>query len=250
MYRLGCFILWLALVLAFLLPIFFFGAMESALRKLGIPPDVAVLIVLGILIGSAINVPLWRFQTPGFLCADPLAILGLAGVLPHLEERRQSCAIAVNVGGCVIPLILVVQQIVRVFLLSAPGTGLVETGLGGTVPEGTAESPNVPGTLIAMILATAVNVLVCWKLARVVPGVGIALPGIVPGVVAAASALFLAADFAPPVAFVAGILGPLLGADILHLRDLRKMPVGLASIGGAGTFDGILLSAILAAFLS
>ena len=52
-----------------------------------------------------------------------------------------------------------------------------------------------------------------------------------------------------PVAFVAGVLGPLVGADLLHLKDIGRISTGLLSIGGAGTFDGIVLSGLLAAIL-
>jgi uncharacterized membrane protein len=105
------------------------------------------------------------------------------------------------------------------------------------------------GTLIATFLAVMINIFVCWKLARPVTGVGLAVPGLVPGLVAAASALFFAGEFAPPVALIAGVMGPLVGANVLRLGDLRTRPVGLASIGGAGTFDGIVLSTVLALFL-
>jgi uncharacterized membrane protein len=100
-----------------------------------------------------------------------------------------------------------------------------------------------------MFLASGVTAFVSWKLARVVSGVGIAVPGVVPGVVAGASALLLASESAAPVALVAGVLGPLVGACLLHLRDLEESPVGLASLGGAGTFDGIVLACVLAATL-
>jgi len=44
-------------------------------------------------------------------------------------------------------------------------------------------------------------------------------------------------------------MGTLLGADLLHLREIRKYP-GIISIGGAGVFDGIFLTGIVAVFLS
>ncbi|MDH4154239.1 MAG: DUF1614 domain-containing protein [Nitrospira sp.] len=69
-------------------------------------------------------------------------------------------------------------------------------------------------------------------------------------VVATLSALLFVPDLAPPVAFVASVLGPLIGADLLHLRDIEKITTGIASIGGAGTFDGIVLSGIVAAYLA
>jgi uncharacterized membrane protein len=68
--------------------------------------------------------------------------------------------------------------------------------------------------------------------------------------VATVLALILAPEQASPVAFVAGVAGPLIGADLLHLKDIEKLPAGMASIGGAGTFDGILLSGIIAAYLA
>jgi uncharacterized membrane protein len=64
------------------------------------------------------------------------------------------------------------------------------------------------------------------------------------------TALVLAGELATPVAFVAGVLGPLVGADLLHLREIPRVATGMASIGGAGTFDGIVLSGILAAYLA
>ena len=53
-----------------------------------------------------------------------------------------------------------------------------------------------------------------------------------------------------PVAFVAGVLGPLIGADLLHLKDIMKVSAGVLSIGGAGTFDGIVLSGLFAALFA
>ena len=60
----------------------------------------------------------------------------------------------------------------------------------------------------------------------------------------------LAPDSAAPLAFVAGVMGPLIGADLLHLKDIEKVGAGMVSIGGAGTFDGIVMSAIVAAYLA
>ena len=57
-------------------------------------------------------------------------------------------------------------------------------------------------------------------------------------------------DVRVAAAFIAGVLGPLIGADLLHLRDIRTIATGMLSIGGAGTFDGIVLSGIFAAVLA
>jgi uncharacterized membrane protein len=57
-------------------------------------------------------------------------------------------------------------------------------------------------------------------------------------------------EWAPATAYVAGTLGTLIGADILHLDKLRHLNAPVASIGGAGTFDGIFLTGILAVLLA
>ena len=76
------------------------------------------------------------------------------------------------------------------------------------------------------------------------------MPSFASPIAAVVLALFLAPEAAPPVAFVIGVVGPLVGADLLHLRDVEATEIGVVSIGGAGTFDGIILSGILAAYLA
>jgi uncharacterized membrane protein len=53
-----------------------------------------------------------------------------------------------------------------------------------------------------------------------------------------------------PLAYIGGCFGTLLGADIFNLGNLRDLCAPVASIGGAGTFDGIFLSGILAVLLA
>jgi uncharacterized membrane protein len=109
--------------------------------------------------------------------------------------------------------------------------------------------------LQALAIAAGVNVLVCYLVARPVRGVGITMPGLMSPAVSVGVAWLLLASPAydpirAPVAFVAGVLGPLIGADLFHLKDISRVSAGILSIGGAGTFDGIVLSGILAALLA
>jgi uncharacterized membrane protein len=55
---------------------------------------------------------------------------------------------------------------------------------------------------------------------------------------------------APPLAYIAGGLGTLIGADLTNLDKVRGLGAPVASIGGAGTFDGIFLTGILAVLLA
>jgi uncharacterized membrane protein len=215
----------LFLILLTLLPLVFGQLFTTALMKLRLEPFTAMLLIIGIIAGGGINIPLKRIGRKEALVEDPLAILGLTGRWPRFQRIRQDTVIAVNVGGCLIP------------------TGLAIYEMGYL-------SFDSPQSIPWLAIAVAINTAVCYRLAQPVSGVGIALPGLVPAAVAALSTFFLIPEQAPQVAFVAGVLGPLIGADLLHLRDIEALETGVASIGGAGTFDGIVLSGIVAAYLA
>jgi uncharacterized membrane protein len=221
----GCLPLILFLILLALLPLVFGQLFTTALMKLRLEPSTAILLVMGIILGSGINLPLKRIPRNDTLVEDPLAIMGLTGRWPGLQRTRQETVIAVNVGGCLIPAGLALYEIAHLLF-------------------------DNPQSLSWLAIAVAVNTAVCYRLAQPVSGVGIALPGLAPAAVAAMSAVWLVPEQAPQVAFVAGVLGPLIGADLLHLRDIEALETGVASIGGAGTFDGIVLSGIVAAYLA
>src|SRR5438034_965094 len=55
---------------------------------------------------------------------------------------------------------------------------------------------------------------------------------------------------APSVAYVAGSLGALIGADLLNLPRITAIGAPVVAIGGAGTFDGVFLTGILAGLLA
>ena len=100
------------------------------------------------------------------------------------------------------------------------------------------------------VVSTAGIAALCYFLAHPVPGVGIALPTLVPGIAAAIVALLLSRPYAGPLAYIAGSLGTLLGADLLNLGLVQGLCAPVASIGGAGTFDGIFVTAIVAVLIA
>lgn len=215
----------LFLLLLVLLPLAFGELFAAALLKLRLEPLTALVIVTGMILGGGINIPVKRIVRARPVVADPLAIVGLPGWWPWLERFQSETVIAVNMGGCLVPVALAGYEL---------GCLLSET------------EPPVAG----LVLGILANIAVCYWLARPIKKVGIALPGLVPPAVAALCALALAPEQAPPVAFVSGVMGPLIGADLLHLHDIERIEAGLVSIGGAGTFDGIVLSGIVAAYLA
>lgn len=71
-----------------------------------------------------------------------------------------------------------------------------------------------------------------------------------PAVAAAIVAWVLSRQYAAPLAYIAGSLGTLIGADLLNLDKIQELGASVASIGGAGTFDGIFLTGILAVLIA
>ena len=83
-----------------------------------------------------------------------------------------------------------------------------------------------------------------------VPGVGIAEPMFIPPLVTAVVALAISRNHAAPLAYIAGSLGTLIGADLLNLQRIHGLGAPVASIGGAGKFDGIFLTGLIAVLLA
>jgi uncharacterized membrane protein len=62
--------------------------------------------------------------------------------------------------------------------------------------------------------------------------------------------LAYAPEKAAPLAYISGSLGTLIGADLLNLDRINGLGAPVASIGGAGTFDGIFITGIIAVLLA
>jgi len=219
-----------AVLLTCLMPLLMVNVMQSALERLHLTPTAATLAVFGIFVGSLINVPIHHIGRAEPQPVELMGVLGVWGWTPRFQRMRHDTIIAVNLGGCVIPAVLAAWQIT--FL----------AGIGGW-----------PST--SLVVVVLMNVAICYVAARPVRGVGIMLPGFLSPLMSVGLTWLLLAspDFTPlraGVAFVAGVAGPLVGADLLHLRDVTRISVGMLSIGGAGTFDGIVLSGVLAALLA
>ena len=221
----GCLALVLVFLLLILLPFFFAQFMLAALAKLGLSPTAAFIILTGIIIGSAVNIPIKRFPRDEEISVDPFIMFGFGRLFSLPRRARRDVTVAVNLGGCVIPSMLAVYECLLV-------------------------AKRGPDALMILLIVTLADVVVCFRIARPIPNLGLAMPALVPPLVAASLSLLLIPDFAPPVAFVAGVLGPLIGGDLLHLKNVLRMTPAIASIGGAGTFDGIVLSGLVAALLA
>ncbi|HVN96868.1 MAG TPA: DUF1614 domain-containing protein [Syntrophorhabdaceae bacterium] len=189
-----------------------------AFEKIGIPSHYVFGALFASFLGSLINIPVKKVRQQTMTTRRRARFFGLHYVVPAV--RNNFTVIAVNVGGAVVPCAI------SAFLL-------FKTSL-----------------YLQALIATACVTFAAYRLARPVPGVGIALPFFLPPFLAAVVSVIVAREHAPIVAYIAGSLGTIIGADILNLKKISELGAPIASIGGAGTFDGIFLSGILAVILS
>lgn len=212
--------IFLAMLLVGLVMMVQIGLLTIAFDKLGLSADAGFLLLLSSLAGSVVNLPLFSIASdpppPGLLEQYRRQSL----LLPK-NFRPGRTLIMVNVGGCVIPVFF------SLYLLRNTTVG------GGEA-----------------LLGCALVTLLCRLVSRPIAGMGIALPLFIAPVGAAVVAVTLNPEVSAPLAYICGTLGVLIGADLLRLDDIRRMGAPMASIGGAGTYDGIFITGIVAALLA
>ncbi|MGY8663604.1 DUF1614 domain-containing protein [Bradyrhizobium sp. UFLA05-109] len=193
--------------------------LRYAYMKLGVGPGVALLLLFGSLVGSYFNIPITVLPGKAVRSGEIVDFFGMRYVVP-LVTQWPGTVLAVNVGGAVIPTLMSSYLVLRYQLW-----------------------------LKAAIAVIAIA-FVIHLMATPVQGVGIAVPVFAPVVVTAILAFLLSREYAAPLAYIGGSMGTLIGADLLNLDKISGLGAPVASIGGAGTFDGIFLTGILAVLLA
>lgn len=193
--------------------------LRYAYERMGVNPRYVMLVLLLSLLGSHVNIPVAELPPEEIVSNRIVESYGVRYVVPAVEHWPRTI-IAVNVGGALIPTLLSIYLVIQNRLY-------------------------VRGLIAVAVVAGAVHLL-----AKPVHGVGITVPTFFPAVVAAIVAMILARWQAPPLAYVAGSLGTLIGADLLNLDKIQGLGAPVASIGGAGTFDAVFVSGILAVLLA
>jgi uncharacterized membrane protein len=210
----------LVILLAGLIILIQLGILRYAYMRLGVGPGAALLLLFGSLIGSYFNVPITILPGPPPISSGEIVdFFGMRYVVPVLVASPGTI-LAVNVGGAVIPALMSAYLVIRYQLW------------------------------FKAALATAAIAIVIHSMATPVPGIGIAVPVFVPVVATAILAFILSRENAAPLAYIGGSMGTLIGADLLNLDKIGGLGAPIASIGGAGTFDGIFLTGILAVLLA
>jgi uncharacterized membrane protein len=195
------------------------GILQYAYEKIGIDRRHIFALLLLSLLGSYVNIPVAELPAGHIHPAQVIAFYGMRYVIPMVKEWPRTI-IAVNVGGAIIPVILSLYLLFKNRLYAR-------------------------GVLAVGIVTAVVNLM-----AYPVQGVGIATPTFMPPLVATVAALLLSRQYAPPLAYIAGSLGTLIGGDLMNLGKIQGLGAPVAAIGGAGTFDGIFVTGILAVLLA
>ena len=193
--------------------------LRYAYLRLGISPGMALLLLFGSLIGSYFNIPITLLSGQPVISGEIIDFYGMRYVVP-LVHAWPGTVLAVNVGGAVIPTLMSTYLVLRYRLW------------------------------FKAMIAIAVIAIIIHAMATPVHGVGIAVPVLAPVVVTAVLAFLLSRDYAAPLAYIGGSMGTLVGADLMNLDKISNLGAPVASIGGAGTFDGIFLTGILAVLLA
>ncbi len=190
------------------------GLLRIAFFKLGLEPGAALLLLFTALAGSLINLPLLRLRSE-------VDIHGMPPMWPPMVLQAGHTVIGLNVGGGLLPLLFSFYLI---------------------------DLHRLP--VFDLILGVAAVSLISYLTSRPVPRLGIGMPVLVAPLSAALAAVLINPALSAPLAYASGTLGVLIGADLLRLKDIRRLGVPQASIGGAGTFDGIFLTGIVAVLLA
>lgn len=209
----------LVLLFAGLIVLIQLRILRYAYMRLGVGPGAALLLLFGSLIGSYFNIPITVLPAETVRSGEIVDFFGMRYVVP-LVTQWPGTVLAVNVGGAVIPTMMSTYLVLRYRLW-----------------------------LKATIAVVAIAILMHMS-ATPVQGVGIAVPVFAPIVATAVLAFLLSREYAAPLAYIGGSMGTLIGADLLNLDRIGGLGAPVASVGGAGTFDGIFLTGILAVLLA
>jgi uncharacterized membrane protein len=209
-------------LLAFCFLLFEIHVINYAFHALGLPPELAFAALLASFIGSYINIPITRISSGAVHAAPMVNNFGIRYRVPTQYSTGETI-VAINLGGAVVPILICVYLLTHTAGIFGPAA-----------------------------LGVAIVTAVVHRFARPIPGLGVATPMFIPPIIAAMIGYFLGSPthHADAIAYISGVLGTLIGADLLNLGKLRDLGAPVASIGGAGTFDGIFLTGIVAVLLA
>ncbi len=212
------FVLLFVLFLVFLIVSIEIGILRYAYERMGVGRRHMFALLLLTFFGSYVNIPVYYLPAQNMVSDAVVTFGGMRYMIPQITDWPGT-VIAVNLGGAIIPVMLSIYLLVknRLFFRGLVAIAIVTVGV--------------------------------HMMAYPVRGVGIAEPVLAPPLISAVVGFVLSRQSAAPLAYIAGSMGTLLGADILNLGKIQGLGAPVASIGGAGTFDGIFLTGIVSVLL-
>jgi uncharacterized membrane protein len=216
-------LLLLPFILLALVALLGLSAADLVGRALGLSPPKALLVYFAILLGGLVNVPVYEFKSPGSTEPPMVPYMGARYKLPVWQGHRT--VVAANLGGCIIAGALAVY-----FALQLP--------------------------FVPLLMTTIIVTLGVAYFARPVRSVGIILHALTPPLLSVGASLValyvngIGFSGLARMAFVSGVVGTIIGTMIFHMGGIRKAGAEQVSIGGAGTFDGILLTGVIGTILA
>jgi uncharacterized membrane protein len=212
-----------------LIPLLILGVISLAFTRLGLSWLEALALVLMMLVGSFINIPLYRIHRE-MVRAIPVDPEGNGIlVLPHSAMPVWEIRISVNLGGCIIPVCIAAYLVFQTAVVS--GSSL----------------------MIPVVLCAGIVSALSYIATREITGVGIRVPVLIPALTALLAGILFSGGTgltAMVVALAGGIIGTLAGGNLAHLFHVRDLEVPDVSIGGYGTFGAVFLCCILPALIA
>lgn len=192
-----------------------YDVLRHAYRGMGISPRAVFAVILLSLLGSYVNIPVAQFPDARMVSGAEITNFWMHYIVPVVRHWPGSI-VAVNLGGAVLPVMLSGYLLAKNHLY-------------------------VRGAIGVAIVAA-----ICHWVAYPVPGLGIVEPVFAPPLATAVVALMLSRRQSAPLAYISGSLGTLIGADLLNVDKLPGLGAPIVSIGGAGTFDAIFITGLIA----
>ncbi len=223
----------LFLLLIIIWPVIAVFYRELLVDELGLPPWTFGGVLFLSLVGSYINVPVTTVEAEvPIYTYQEVRFFWVTWRVPQVEMGVRKTVITLNLGGAIVPMLISGYLVV----FSIP-----------------AFSGDAVASYVKLLAVLAVVAFTTHRSSRIVRGLGIATPMLGPPITTALVTLLI--DLVSPmscpvqIAYVGGTMGALIGADLMNLGKLPGVGAPMASIGGAGTFDGIYLTGIMSVLL-
>jgi uncharacterized membrane protein len=215
-------------LLILILPLFILGMIGAAFIRLGFSWISALAVILLIIFGSFVNIPVYRIRRD-VIRVSRNDTLGRDSGASRESSNVWDILVSCNLGGAVIPAGISAFLLYKAILFT--GNSLVFSVCAG---------------IIMVAVVTFVST-------RLVPGSGIHVPLLIPGLTALLAGLILSDGTglaAAVTAFVGGTIGTLSGGNIVNLFRIGNLEIHKVSIGGPGTFGAVFICCILPALIA